>query len=140
MNQMSLRILVAEDNKFTAQQYRQVLEINGYDVTIAYDGEECVKKYVSELGKTEFESIDSHPFDLVLLDHNMPKKSGSKAAKEILAKNPEQRILFASGYLSSFIEDQTGEKVTSKLDIIEKPFSLAALLRKIKSIEKKSRK
>ncbi len=137
---MSLRILVAEDNKFTAQQYRQVLESNGYEVTIAYDGKECVEKYVSELGKTEFESIESHPFDLVLLDHNMPKKSGSKAAKEILSKNPQQRILFASGYLSSFIEDQTGEKITAKLDIIEKPFSLSALLRKIKSIEKSKKK
>ena len=96
---MRRRIRVAEDNKFTAQQYRQVLESNGYEVTIAYDGKECVEKYVSELGKTEFESIESHPFDLVLLDHNMQKKSGSKAAKEILSKNPQQRILFASGYL-----------------------------------------
>ena len=136
---MSLRILVAEDNKFTAQQYRQVLENNGYEVTITHDGKECVEKYVSALRKTEFESIDGHPFDLVLLDHNMPKKSGSKAAKEILNKNPEQRILFASGYLSSFIEDQTGEEITGKLDIIEKPFSLSSLLRKIKSIENSSK-
>ncbi len=49
---MSLRILVAEDNKFTAQQYQQVLENNGYEVVMAYDGKECVEKYVSELGNT----------------------------------------------------------------------------------------
>ncbi len=136
---MSLRILVAEDNKFTAQQYQQVLENNGYEVIMAYDGKECVEKYVSELGKTEFESIDSHPFDLVILDHNMPKKSGSKAAKEILSKKPGQRILFASAYLTSFIEDQTGERITAQLDIIQKPFTLKALLRKIKSIEKSTK-
>ena len=133
---MSLRILVAEDNKFTAQQYQKILENDGYEVVITHDGKECVEKYVSELGKTEFESIDSHPFDLVILDHNMPKKSGSKAAKEILSKKPNQRILFASAYLTSFIEDQTGENIMRQMDIIQKPFSLKALLRKIKSIEK----
>ena len=95
---MGLNILVAEDNKFTAMQYKMALEKAGHKVTVVQDGDECVKKYVSALGKSEFESIDTHPFDLILLDHNMPKKSGSKAAKEILKKMPKQKILFASGF------------------------------------------
>lgn len=136
---MGLNILVAEDNKFTAMQYKMALEKAGHKVTIVNDGDECVQKYVKELGKTEFESIETHPFDLILLDHNMPKKSGSKAAKEILAKKPRQKILFASGYLKSFIGDQTGDNVLGKLDVIEKPFSLAMLVRKITSIEKHSK-
>ena len=132
---MGLKILVAEDNKFTAQQYQTILEKNGHEVVITRDGTECVKKFESELEKKEFQSLDSHPFDLVLLDHNMPKKSGTKAAKEILLKKPNQRIIFASGYLKSFIEDQTGEKILGKLDVIEKPFSLSQLVRKISTIE-----
>lgn len=133
---MALNILVAEDNKFTAMQYKMALEKEGHKVTLAKDGSECVEKYVSELGKSEFESIETHPFDLILLDHNMPKKSGAKAAKEILSKKPKQKILFASGYLKSFIGDQTGDGVLNKLDVIEKPFSLSMLIRKIGSIEK----
>ena len=134
---MGLRILVAEDNKFTARQYQIALENQGHKVVLAEDGNECVEKYVSELGKTEFESIETHPFDLVLLDHNMPKKSGAKAAKQILEKNPDQKILFASAYLRSFIEDQTGEEVNEKLNVIEKPFSLSALIRKINSVTRR---
>jgi len=58
-----------------------------------------------------------------------------KHAKEILSKKPNQRIIFASGYLKSFIEDQTGEKILNKLDVMEKPFSLSQLVRKIQTIE-----
>ena len=136
---MGLNILIAEDNKFTAMQYKMALEKAGHKVTLAKDGDECVAKYVSELGKTEFESIDTHPFDLIVLDHNMPKKSGAKAAKEILSKKPKQKILFASGYLKSFIGDQTGDSILNKLDVLEKPFSLSMLLRKITSIEKQKK-
>lgn len=137
LSNMGLKILVAEDNKFTAMQYQKILENNGHTVIITNDGNECVKKYADALSNSEFDSIDSHPFDLVLLDHNMPKKSGAKAAKEILSKKPNQKILFASGYLRSLIEDQTGEKLLGKLDIIEKPFSLNMLLRKIDSMSRK---
>ena len=133
---MALNILVAEDNKFTAMQYKMALEKEGHKVTLVKDGNECVQKYVSELGKSEFDSIETHPFDLILLDHNMPKKSGAKAAKEILSKKPHQKILFASGYLKSFIGDQTGDNVLDKMDVMEKPFSLSMLVRKISSIEK----
>lgn len=130
-----MRILIAEDNKFTALQYKIALEKFGHEVVVVHDGNECVKKYVKELTSTEFDSIEKHPFDLVMLDHNMPQKSGAKAAKEILSKKPNQKILFASGYLHSFIEDQTGQKVHKKIQVIEKPFSINTLLRKIKSIE-----
>ena len=136
---MGLNILVAEDNKFTAIQYRIALEKAGHKVTVVHDGAECVKKYVSEMGKSEFDSMDTHPFDLILLDHNMPRKSGSIAAKEILTKKPKQKILFASGYLKSFIGDQTGDGVLNKLYVIEKPFTLSMLVRKISSIEKKKK-
>ena len=136
---MGLKILVAEDNKFTANQYRSALEKSGHDVVLVSDGKECVKKFVSGLEKTEFDSIDTHPFDLILLDHNMPKKSGAKAAKEILSKKPDQKIIFASGYLKSFIEDETGEKYIENLEILEKPFSLDSLVRKINALEKKTK-
>lgn len=135
---MGLRILVAEDNAFTAEQYQKALEKQGHEVILTNNGEDCLEKYTSELGKTEFDSIESHPFDLVLLDHNMSKKSGTKAAKGILSKKPNQKIIFASAYLKSEIEDQVNEKVFEKLDILEKPFSLSTLLRRVNSNKKKS--
>ncbi|MBI5698070.1 MAG: response regulator, partial [Thaumarchaeota archaeon] len=81
---MSLNILVAEDNVFTATQYTKALEKNGHKVTITKDGEECLKEYERALESAEFDSLDKNPFDVGLLDNNMPKKSGVEVAKEIL--------------------------------------------------------
>jgi CheY-like chemotaxis protein len=43
--------------------------------------------------------------DAVDLDHKMPKKDGMDVAKEILAVNPYQRIIFASAHTMEFLGD-----------------------------------
>jgi len=127
---MTLNILVAEDNVFTATQYTRVLEKNGHKVTIAKDGQECIEKYSSELSKTEFDSLDRNPFDVVLLDNNMPRKSGVEVAKEILDKRPNQRIIFASAYDINSLLKAPGT-IPESVEILEKPFSLNTMMSKI---------
>ncbi|WKT57408.1 response regulator [Candidatus Nitrosotenuis chungbukensis] len=56
------------------------------------------RKIPKWLKKTEFDSLDNNPFDVVVLDQSMPKKSGSEVAEEILEANPRQKIIFASAY------------------------------------------
>lgn len=128
-----MNILVAEDNKFTARQYKIILEKKGHKVTTVDNGADCVKKYKEVLKKTEFDSLDESPFDIVLLDHNMPKKTGAKAAKEILEKNPHQKILFVTGYQRWALEDEADDLV-DKILVLEKPFTLSQLERKIQSL------
>jgi DNA-binding NarL/FixJ family response regulator len=41
--------------------------------------------------------------DLILLDIDLPAQTGIAAAREILATNPQSRILFVSGYSSAAI-------------------------------------
>lgn len=129
----SLKILIAEDNKFAARQYRILLEKDGHKVVTVENGADCVKTYREHLKKTEFDSLDDSPFDLVLLDHNMPKKTGAKAAKEILEKNPRQKILFVTGYQRWALEDEADDLV-DKISVLEKPFTLSQLERKIRSL------
>ncbi|MEM2159962.1 MAG: response regulator [Candidatus Nitrosotenuis sp.] len=129
-----MNILIAEDNKFTARQYRTILEKMGHKVVTTENGEDCVKKYKQAYAKSEFDSLDESPFDLVLLDHNMPKKTGTQAAKEILAKNPQQKILFVTGYQRWAVEDDTDD-LFDKIVLLEKPFTLNQLSRKIDSLK-----
>lgn len=126
--------MIAEDNKFAARQYKLMLEQRGHTVITTENGEECVKKYKENLKKTEFDSLDELPFDLVLLDHKMPKKTGARAAKEILAKNPKQKILFITGYQRWAIEDESDDLI-DKIILLEKPFTLSQLERKIESFK-----
>ena len=123
--------MIAEDNKFTAMQYKVLLEKNGHSVVTTSDGSECVKKYKEELKKTEIDSLDDS-FDIVILDHNMPKKTGANVAKEILTRNPNQKILFVTGYQKWAIEDETDDLI-EKITLLEKPFTFSQLERKIAS-------
>lgn len=125
---MTLNILIGEDNLYTVKQYEKILEKNGHDVTVTRDGDECVKKYTETL-KNE---IKSSPFDVVLIDNNMPKKSGVEAAQEILEKRPNQRIIFASAYdIDSLLN--TKDLIKKSVEIIQKPFSLNSLVSKIQN-------
>ena len=126
--------MIAEDNKFAARQYKMMLEQKGHTVITTENGEECVKKYKENFKNTEFDSLDESPFDLVLLDHKMPKKTGARAAKEILAKNPNQKILFITGYQRWALEDESDDLI-DKIILLEKPFTLSQLERKINSFK-----
>ncbi len=127
-----MKVLVAEDNQFTIQQYKHVLEKNGYNVTTAQDGEECMKKYDEAFKKIDTESIESGPFDVVLIDNNMPKKTGAEAVTEILERCPNQRIIFASAYNINSILSAPGI-LDGAVEVLQKPFSLNTMIAKIQT-------
>ncbi len=120
-----MNILVAEDNAFTAAQYARALQGMGHRVTVSRDGEECVQAY-------ERAHADASPFDVVLLDNNMPKRSGVEVAKDILDKNPTQRIIFASAYNLNTLLKSPGT-IPKTVEVLEKPFSLSAMIRTIEA-------
>jgi DNA-binding response OmpR family regulator len=82
------RILIVEDDEFLAGAYQTFLSKAGYEVVQAFDGEEGLEK------------IRKEPFDLVLLDIAMPKKSGLDVLGD-LQKNPSTKtppIIVASNF------------------------------------------
>jgi len=64
-------VLVAEDNSANQELIKMILERYGLHYLIAADGQEAVMRYKS-----------GH-FDLILMDEQMPHKSGSQATAEI---------------------------------------------------------
>jgi two-component system cell cycle response regulator CpdR len=128
---MPFNILVAEDNVFTAKQYKIALEKKGHQVTITNDGTECLDLYNDEAKYTELFKKDSHPpYDVVLLDQNMPRKSGIDTAKEILKISRNQRIIFLTAYGQNILQKVSDLK-DDTIQIIQKPFSLEFLTKKI---------
>lgn len=128
---MVRKVLIAEDNKFTAIQYEKFLVANGYDVTIFNDGAKCLEKYRNEFRYRRVVLKErSAPYDYVLLDHDMPKMSGADVSKKIRKHCPEQKIVFLSAYGQRILQSHESSK-EGFLQIIQKPFSLEFLLKKI---------
>ena len=127
---MVLKILVAEDNEFTSLQYNRILEKEGHKVIITKDGEECLQKYNEEKKKNDYKLLGEGPFDVVVLDQSMPKKTGKQVANEILSETPNQRIIFASAYALG-TEKDTSESFKDSVEFLQKPFSLKKLVRQI---------
>ena len=69
-----LKILVAEDNRVNQEVARKILEKRGHAVVIAADGMEAVRA---------IEEAVENPFDLILMDVQMPRMSGLEAAVAI---------------------------------------------------------
>ena len=68
---MPVRLLYIEDDAFVARMAKRRLEQEGFDVTLCEDGAEGL-----ELAKT-------NQFDLILLDHMLPNKSGLEVLLEL---------------------------------------------------------
>ena len=82
----------------------------------------------SSSGSSEHRSVNkSVPYDVVILDYNMPLINGMDVAKEILAINSHQRIIFASAYVKETLENSIKE-LKQVVELMQKPFSLSKLV------------
>lgn len=113
-------ILLIEDEPAMQLGLKDNLELEGYQVDIAMDGEEGLSK------------ISSGTFDLILLDVMLPKMSGFDVCKTARAKGVHTPIVLLTA---------RGEEIDKVLglelgadDYITKPFGVRELLARVKAI------
>lgn len=131
-----MKILIAEDDKDTALSYKRVLERRGHQVVVTNNGEECLIAYQEEFKKVTSErNATEHiqPFDAVVVDYKMPQIDGIQVAKEILAVNQHQRLIFASAYVKETLLDSV-KQLSQSVELLQKPFGRDTL---VYTIEKK---
>jgi len=125
MSELS-RILIVEDDPSLVELLRYNLEIEGFDVSVARDGEGGM------------EAIDTQEPDLVVLDWMLPNMSGIEICRQ-MRKKPATRqtpviMLTAKGEETDRIRGlETGAD-----DYMVKPFSPAELTARIKAVLRRS--
>ena len=79
------RILVIDDDELIRITLRNILQRAGYEVTLATNGQDGLKKF------------RERPADLVILDIIMPEKGGIEVLGEFRRDAPEAKIIAITG-------------------------------------------
>lgn len=115
---MNKRVLVVDDEKPISDILKFNLQKEGYEVAVAFDGEEAVRKVY------QFEP------DLILLDIMLPKMDGFQVCKKI-------RESFNTPILMLTAKEEEVDKVLGLElgadDYITKPFSVRELMARVKA-------
>jgi DNA-binding response OmpR family regulator len=87
-------LLMVEDEERLRGLVAQFLRAEGFEVTEAGDGAQGVERF-----------NDSGPFDLVLLDLNLPVYGGVEVCRRIKRARPAQRLVICSAAIMPSHED-----------------------------------
>jgi len=107
-------VLVAEDDRHVRRVVRRLLEKAGYSVVEAADGADAVRLF--EEHRSELR--------LLLLDVQLPRRSGPEAFAEIRRQAPGLPAVFVSG--------NPGDIDLGGQEVLQKPVDPAALLRAVR--------
>lgn len=122
------RVLVVDDEQSVRRMVVRALAGNGYDVRECSRADEAIDVLMDP---EEF-------FSLVLTDVVMPGMDGGKFADRVRELRPEVPVLFMSGYseLAMRRRNEDGEQV----DLLEKPFTVNALLSEVRRVIERSKR
>jgi two-component system, OmpR family, alkaline phosphatase synthesis response regulator PhoP len=126
MKQNKASILLVDDEENLHEALRLNLELEGYEVTSAYDGTDALK------------AIENEYFDLLIVDVMMPNVDGITVAETVRVKNIETPILMLSAKNTS-ADKILGLKKGAD-DYLTKPFNLEELLLRVDKLIVKNKK
>lgn len=119
---MKDKVLVCEDNKLTQRVIEVALRRLNYDILVAVDGEEGIRK------------INEHDIKMIITDINMPYNNGLELVQHV-RKNYKERIPVI--IVTNIILEET-RRLAIELGAdryITKPFDPEELITAIKSLQ-----
>ncbi len=119
------RILVVEDEDALQKNLQLNLELEGYNVSLAGDGQKALA------------AVQSENFDAIILDIMMPELDGLSVAETIRTRQDNTPILFLSA--KNTTKDRVEGLKKGGDDYMTKPFDLEELLLRIKVLTDKSK-
>jgi len=124
----SVRVLLVDDERDIVDTVKYSLELRGFDVDVAYDGETAIKK------------ARSGRHALVLLDVMLPGKNGyevSRILKDDMARGdvpPFKIMLITARKLEQEIREEFVATWSRADAVLYKPFDLEGLLGRISGL------
>lgn len=118
---MTWRVFVVDDDRDHAESIADLLALYGYEVEVAYSGEQAIKRFAEA------------DFDVTLMDVRLPGMNGVETFFRFREARPGSRIIMMTG-LS--VERLVAEAIEGgALGILYKPFSADELVKALKRAE-----
>jgi len=118
---MALRLMVVDDTLFMRNMLKDIFVRAGFEVVAEADNGEVVPQLYQ----------DTRP-DLVTMDIVMPKKSGIEALQEIVAADPQARVIMVSALGQDTLVLEAIKSGAS--DFIVKPFREDKVLETVRRV------
>ena len=122
---MSRRVLVVEDEDHLSDALKLNFEAEGYEVVVTPDGQRAIDAFHAA-------RKEERPFDLIVLDLMLPKRSGYEVCQEIRGVDRDAPVLILSA--RSMVEDRVQAFNIGADQFLQKPFSLAELLSRVRNL------
>ena len=119
-----MTILLVEDEASLASFIRKGIESEGYDIKVAFDG---------LIGQRLF---DQQPFDVVVLDVNLPGLNGFELCRYVKQHSPRQAVLLLTA-LDGLADKEAGFGAGAD-DYLTKPFEFRELLLRIRALARRA--
>ncbi len=108
-NKDKIRILVVDDESGMREMLSAQLEAEGFNVTVAKDGLEAVKK------------VEEDKFNIMICDIVMPHLDGIATLEAVKKIDPELEVIMSTGY--GTVDSAVSAMKKGAYDFMEKPYS-----------------
>jgi two-component system cell cycle sensor histidine kinase/response regulator CckA len=120
------RVLVMDDEADILMLVREMLELTGYEVEVAADGSEALKRYMAAKNA-------NNPFSVVIMDLTVPQGMGGKEAiRRLKELDPEAKAIVSSGY--SYDPVMASYRDFGFSGVIPKPYIMEDLSRIVEEV------
>jgi len=117
-------VLVAEDERRVADAVARGLRREGMAVDVAYDG-------ASALDKARM-----HPYDVLVLDRDLPVIHGDDLCRTLRAEEPDSRVLMLTA--AAGVDDLVDGLSIGADDYMPKPFEFAELVARLRALARRT--
>ena len=119
-----MRVLIVEDEQRLADTLARGLRREGMAVDVAYDGLVAMQKAAL------------NPYEVIVLDRNLPGKHGDDVCRELAAAQTPTRILMLTA--AGAVEDRVEGLNLGADDYLAKPFSFDELVARIRALGRRA--
>ncbi|MBV1852090.1 response regulator transcription factor [Catellatospora tritici] len=119
-----MRVLVVEDEDVLADAVAEWLRREAFAVDVAYDGD------------TAHEQLAVNPYDVVVLDRDLPGRPGDELCRDIADRLPQTRVLMLTA--AAAVRERVSGLALGADDYLTKPFAMVELAARVHALARRA--